>query len=418
VVVGQQHKDKRMPIYPGRLNTTGSSNGYTLVTEAFTAEINGKYAIDTTDGAFNVTLPASPASGNVVSFIDAKGTWDVNSPTFLRNGEHIEGYDTDIMYQSRGAFFAMVYVDTPKGWRLLVNADVPQNITPPTITGNTVGVAITSTPGGWSGTPIAYAYQWQISDDGATGWADITDATESTYTPISADEDKYVRLVVAGINNEGTSVPSESAPSEQLAVSTIPAGAVAFWSMNNTSDASGNGYTLTPVNSPTFGAGKINNAAYVNNTNYFQSSAQIGAGSWTIATWIYPTASGSSNRMIAADQGYQNLYFMEHGLALYFNVAGYSQIGGISVSQNQWVHVALTYDSVEEAVNLYVNGAPVASSLGNPPTSSFTVWPGALSNVSSPQPFVGRLDAYGIWNRALSGAEVTTLYNGGTGIEL
>ena len=45
------------------------------------------------------------------------------------------------------------------------------------------------------GTPTLY-YQWQISSDGST-WADIAGSTSATYTPVTADINKYVRLIVS-----------------------------------------------------------------------------------------------------------------------------------------------------------------------------------------------------------------------------
>src|SRR5262249_15054623 len=46
-------------------------------------------------------------------------------------------------------------------------------------------------------------YQWQISPDGASGWTSITGATGPGYTPVEADETKFLRVVETATDNDG-----------------------------------------------------------------------------------------------------------------------------------------------------------------------------------------------------------------------
>ncbi|MGN0505961.1 MAG: hypothetical protein ACI4FZ_05325, partial [Lachnospiraceae bacterium] len=39
-------------------------------------------------------------------------------------------------------------------------------------------------------------YQWQLSNDGTSGWADISGATNRAYYPVETDVGKYIRLVI------------------------------------------------------------------------------------------------------------------------------------------------------------------------------------------------------------------------------
>ena len=48
------------------------------------------YDVDTTSGTFNLTLPSTPAIGDWIGLNDIKGTWLVNPPELLRNGNNIE----------------------------------------------------------------------------------------------------------------------------------------------------------------------------------------------------------------------------------------------------------------------------------------------------------------------------------------
>ena len=90
----------------------------------------------------------------------------------------------------------------------------PINTVAPAMTGTeTVGQVLTSTSGTWgldspfsggtNGT-VTYAYQWTRSNDaGGSGEADISGATSSTYTLVSADSGKFVRCRVRATNSGG-----------------------------------------------------------------------------------------------------------------------------------------------------------------------------------------------------------------------
>jgi hypothetical protein len=76
----------------------------------------------------------------------------------------------------------------------------------PTITGTVeVGEELTAAAAEVTGTPTPdTTWQWQISDDGETEWADIEEQTSATYTIVSGDDSKYLRVVQTETNTEGT----------------------------------------------------------------------------------------------------------------------------------------------------------------------------------------------------------------------
>jgi len=82
----------------------------------------------------------------------------------------------------------------------------PSITTLPTISGTlNVGETLTATAGNVSGEPTpTQVLQWQRSDDGLTGWADIAGATGTTYLLGSLDEDKYIRVQQTEENILGT----------------------------------------------------------------------------------------------------------------------------------------------------------------------------------------------------------------------
>lgn len=71
------------------------STDYTLYESDFTAVPAGRYALDATNGSFNITLPASPTLGDYIRLIDA-GNLTTNSVTLLRNGSTIEDQADDM----------------------------------------------------------------------------------------------------------------------------------------------------------------------------------------------------------------------------------------------------------------------------------------------------------------------------------
>ena len=93
----------------------------------------------------------------------------------------------------------------------------PPNTQPPTITGSTVvGEKLTANPGTWTGSGVTFAYLWSRCDAAGAGCADITTATQSTYTLVTADAGKTLRVKVTGSNASG----SNSVTSAQTAVVT------------------------------------------------------------------------------------------------------------------------------------------------------------------------------------------------------
>lgn len=90
-------------------------------------------------------------------------------------------------------------------------APAPVNTVAPVASGAaTVGVTLSVTDGTWTYDPASYAYAWQDSDDGETGWAAISGATSATYLVDAADEDKYIRCVVTATNAGGSTAANSN----------------------------------------------------------------------------------------------------------------------------------------------------------------------------------------------------------------
>ena len=93
-----------------------TQKGYVTTTGAYTAVNGDQVIVDTSAAAVTVTLPASPAVGNEVHFLDGKLSFNSNNLTIGRNSEPIQGVASDLTVNTNGQSFTLVYANSTKGW--------------------------------------------------------------------------------------------------------------------------------------------------------------------------------------------------------------------------------------------------------------------------------------------------------------
>ena len=87
------------------------------ITAAETVQAGAQLLCNTNGGAFTVTLPASPATGDEVSFIDQGYDFNSNALTVGRNSSNIANAASDLVVNTQGAAFSLVYSgDATTGW--------------------------------------------------------------------------------------------------------------------------------------------------------------------------------------------------------------------------------------------------------------------------------------------------------------
>lgn len=212
---------------------------------------------------------------------------------------------------------------------------------------------------------------------------------------------------------------------------------VAFYKLSDTSDATGNGFTLTNNGTTTFSAGLIGNAANFgtsNSSKYLSIASSYGiTGSFSVSLWVKISteiASGAYYFFDLVDTTTQVRY------VLFYNYnAGSPQIGidrvKLGVSDNvvtwssgflgtaAWHHIVVTFDG--STLTLYGDGSsrgtPLSTS-GNGVGSAISAAAFGCERFGDPTVFLsGLIDVAGIWNVGLSSAEVTELWNSGAGNE-
>ena len=220
---------------------------------------------------------------------------------------------------------------------------------------------------------------------------------------------------VAELYNNGTGLELEV----QAPVVDLEDGLQAFYKLSDLSDSSGNNRTLTNNGNVSFASGKIGNAAVFDESNNLELQENLLAlkTEFTVSSWV---KTADNDAYVLACGGLEGILVVNEGGLFTFNAStGYSPIQSSQyVNDDSWHHLVATFNN--GSVKLYVDG--VMDGTGEtdsvvPDSNSSKTTIGQQPNDSWAS-FVGQIDAVGIWNRALSDAEVAELYNNGTGLEL
>ena len=109
-------------LYSDGTNVTGKlqTKGYYTPPSTYTA-VNGDQLLVNTSGSgigtgVTITLPASPAIGNEVHFIDSGNAFASNNLTIGRNSSNILGAASNLVVNANSAAFTLVYVNATRGW--------------------------------------------------------------------------------------------------------------------------------------------------------------------------------------------------------------------------------------------------------------------------------------------------------------
>jgi len=197
-------------------------------------------------------------------------------------------------------------------------------------------------------------------------------------------------------------------------------GLVAFYPLSNGSDSSGNGRNLTATNI-TYQAGKIGNGAYFDGSAYFTASSlpAFTGADMTIAGWFKNIGEDYEDFLIGAGDADSSVYIVRVGGDIKASASEeYSETfaGGSGADNGNWHFFAVTRTATQKKVWLDQTVNSVGGTYGamnNPtPFSIGSNWDNGYLLLD------GMMDAVGIWNRALSNAEIAQLYNAGAGLEI
>lgn len=201
---------------------------------------------------------------------------------------------------------------------------------------------------------------------------------------------------------------------------------VSYWKLDessgNAADSVGSN-TGTNNGTVTYSTGKINNGAVFNGSSqYFTVGTSLLSNytALTVAGWVKLDVNNTYMRFVSKTDSstYNQMIRLTNTGKLVAHVHTTTETtitGSTTLSTGTWYHFAYTYDGSN--INLYLNGSTDAtqvSKTGTLPTKAQTV---NIGRESAGSEYIdGMLDEIGIWSRALSGAEISELYNSGNGL--
>ena len=86
------------------------------LTSATTINSGERIFADATAGAFTITLPSAPSTGDTVQIIDVAGIFATNNVTVGRNGKKIQNLSEDLVLNLGNAAITMIFSGDTYGW--------------------------------------------------------------------------------------------------------------------------------------------------------------------------------------------------------------------------------------------------------------------------------------------------------------
>ena len=200
-----------------------------------------------------------------------------------------------------------------------------------------------------------------------------------------------------------------------------PSGLISWWSGDKTAEDVQGVNNGTLLNGASFTKGIVGPGFVFDGVNDWvriQNSPSLSQPRFTLDAWVYPTGrQGSDRHIISKDNTVAREYILALNADNKFHAfvrlpSGDYNLAGATVAQlDAWYHVAMTHDGI--TLKLYVNGQldGTLNAAGDTVPTSNPVGIGA--NVVGTF-FQGSIDEAQIFNRALTDAELLTIYQAGT----
>lgn len=229
-------------------------------------------------------------------------------------------------------------------------------------------------------------------------------------------------------NNEGASGVLGSNTQNQPA--SLSNGLVGYWKLDESSwnqtageviDASGNGNHGVSYSGTTTTNGKYGNAGSMDGINEgvnLGDDSDFELTTFTISAWVYRTGTCFTfttceifSKGASGNTGYTFLANNTNNYKPSINLRDNQSVVGTTIlSTNTWYHVAGSIDGT--TVKIYVNGKlETATAQTQTPTFGSEVAKIGNANTNNDLAFQGQIDEVRVYKRALSDADIQTLYN-------
>jgi hypothetical protein len=286
---------------------SGGFSYTTVKTANYAAQVGEGVQTNTTGGAFTVTLPATPASGDQVIITDAAESWGVNNLTVARNGSLIEGIASDLICNISGVAITLIYTGT--SWQVYAQAGGAGGIIDiNTQTTGTLGVARGGTGattltanavvignGTSAVTAVAPGTTGNVLTSNGTIWASTAlpsnavaypqNIQSANYTLVLSDAGKQIFHPVADANIRTYTIPANSSVA-------FPIGTVVLFTVEN----GGRYVNVACGDTLVFGSGITGSVAVTANNTLM--AIKVTSTKW-MANYLYQTGGAATAETIA-----------------------------------------------------------------------------------------------------------------------
>lgn len=224
------------------------------------------------------------------------------------------------------------------------------------------------------------------------------------------------------------SSPQDEGWNQSSGASTLNVDIAAYWKLDETSgtrEDSVGSTDLTDNNTVGSAAGKSGNAAVFVDANNEKLTVtdnavvSVGNVDWSLMFWVKPTdVSGTDplvaqyDNLTASDRAYRVTRSGSNYSFDYYDTGGTAHTGNTigSAAAGTWAHIAVVHDATENTIQIYLNKTaidPISETLGIRDTSEVFQICGNPGTVECD----ATIDEVGIWDKALTQAEVNEHYN-------
>ena len=262
-------------------------------------------------------------------------------------------------------------------------------------------------------------FQWYFNGNVIPG------ATSSNYTVMNVQTTNAGAYTVTA-NNSYASIPAVATLSVLGQLTNSATSILAPSSMINWWTGDGNANDIygvtnaTPIGGVYYTNGEVGRAFYFNGAYaYMSNNAPEIAPPWTVCLWVYRQNAPGAAATILGDQTYalkleQYNTTREVGIS-HSGVADYLFSPAYTVPLNKWTYLAFVATS--STVTLYVNGVQegtvTASNFQLPRAYIGADWFTTVAGIYTDFPMAS-FDDLQIYNRALAGSEIASIYNSGS----
>ncbi len=264
----------------------------------------------------------------------------------------------------------------------------------------------------------ASVFRWLRYDDAGCTSGETLIGSDASYLITTSDEGKWIRFEVTPVATTGVSpgVSVISAATSTIA-GLIPPDYVLRWKLNNNGNCDTSAFHLSSTSGDpeysTTGPKEGSHFLSLNGDDHLFTpvSYDVTTNAISISMWLYLDPSSSEDWPTALDSG--------RGLCVYYDKSKDSLRAGITASQTAnlasfikgvWYHIVMTSDTTSQ-ISLFVNGnpTPVDSWDGSYDITNFND-PWYIGSYSGIDFWPGYIDDVIIYNRAISGSEISDIY--------